>query len=208
LKSIVCLVTNPHAIEPPGLLSLREKQNFTVQDYCNLFFELMAILDSFGLILCSIAVENLPAQVGGVDRALQLNNSPAIHVKCFAQMANRVLASTGSTANFARIMDYLTDLQKLLRSPQATVQLGAKCPKSVRTRWFSLVDTLRFISKPLIGIRFAIGTLEAGLRAQVARFSPVRTAHDDHEKAEGSDGDQIFDEESRDIGEDSDSEST
>jgi hypothetical protein len=105
LKSIVCLVTNPHAIEPPVLLSLRENQIFTVQDYCNLFSERMAILDSFGLVLCSIAVDNLPAQVGGVDRALQLNNSPAIHVKCFAHIANRVLATTVSIPNFARIMD-------------------------------------------------------------------------------------------------------
>jgi hypothetical protein len=120
LKSIVCLVTNPHAIEPPVLRSLRENQNFTVQDYCNLFPELMAILDSFGLILCSIVVDSLPAQVGGIDRALQLNNSHAIHVKCFAHMANRVLATTLSTANFAWIMDYLADLQNLVGSPQAT----------------------------------------------------------------------------------------
>jgi hypothetical protein len=60
----------------------------------------------------------------------------------------------------------------------------------------------------LHGTRFAIGPMEARLRAQVARFSPVRTAHDDHENAEGSDGDQISDEESSDIGDDSDSEST
>jgi hypothetical protein len=90
LKSIVCLVTNPHAIEPPILLSLRESPHFTAHDYCNLFSELMAILDSFGVILCSIAVDNLPAHVGEVDRALQLNNSLAIHVKSSAHMANGV----------------------------------------------------------------------------------------------------------------------
>jgi hypothetical protein len=117
LKSIVCLVTNPHAIEPDVLLSLREDQNFTVHDYCNRFSELMAILDSFGRILCSIAVDNLPAQVRGIDRALRLNNSPAIHVKCFAHMANRFLATAVSTANFVRILDSLADLQKLVRCP-------------------------------------------------------------------------------------------
>jgi hypothetical protein len=60
----------------------------------------------------------------------------------------------------------------------------------------------------LHGTRFAIGTMEARLRAQVAGFSAVRTAHDDQENAEGFDGDQITDEESSDIGDDSDSEST
>jgi hypothetical protein len=60
----------------------------------------------------------------------------------------------------------------------------------------------------LHGTRFAIGTIEARLRGQVAGFSPVRTAHDDHENADGSDSDQISDEESSDIGDDSDSEST
>jgi hypothetical protein len=82
----------------------------------------MRIMASYGLILCSIGGDNSPAQVGGIDRALQLNNSPAIHAKCFADMANRVLATPVSTANFARIMDYLADLEQLLRSSQATAQ--------------------------------------------------------------------------------------
>jgi hypothetical protein len=60
----------------------------------------------------------------------------------------------------------------------------------------------------LHGTRFAIGTIEARLRGQVAGFSPVRTAHDDHENADGSDGDPNSDEESSDIGDDSNSEST
>jgi hypothetical protein len=45
----------------------------------------------------------------------------------------------------------------------------------------------------LHGPRFAIGTMEGRLRTQAASFSPVRTAHGDHENAEGSDGDQIAD---------------
>jgi hypothetical protein len=84
----------------------------------------MEIMDSFGLILCSIAVDNLPAQFAPVDRALQLNHFPAIPVKWCAHLANHVLATTVSTANFARIMDYLAGFQKLLRSPQAAAQLS------------------------------------------------------------------------------------
>jgi hypothetical protein len=46
------------------------------------------------------------------------------------------------------------------------------------------------------------------LRAYVEGFSPVQIAHDDHENVEGSDGDQNSDEESSDIGDESDSERT
>jgi hypothetical protein len=99
------------------------------------------------MVLCSIVVETLLVQVRGLDRALQMSDSRVIHVKCFAHLANLVLASTVSTPNFSRIMDCLVDLQKLLRSPPATEQLGVKCLKFVRTRRFHMVDTLQFISK-------------------------------------------------------------
>jgi hypothetical protein len=83
-------LTNPHASEPPVLLALRENQNFTIEDYCDLFCELIAIVNSFGMVLCSIVVDNLPVQVTRLDRALQVNDSPVIHVKCFAETLNLV----------------------------------------------------------------------------------------------------------------------
>jgi hypothetical protein len=43
---------------------------------------------------------------------------------------------------------------------------------------------------------------------ELTGFSPVRPAHNDHENAEDSDGDQISNEESSDIGDDSASERT
>jgi hypothetical protein len=76
--------------------------------------------------------------------------------------------------------------------------------ESAAERVLSMAKNIAGLHRP----RVAIGTMEARLRAQIAGFSPVRTAHDDHENAEGSDGDQISDEQSSDIGEDSDSEST
>jgi hypothetical protein len=128
LKSKPSLLSNPHASEQPVFLVLRENRNFTVQDYYQRFRKLMAIVDSSGMVLCSIAVDNLLVQVSGLERVLQMSGSPAIHLKCFAQMANLVLASTVSTPNFSPIMNYLADLQKLVRSPLATAQLGIKCP--------------------------------------------------------------------------------
>jgi hypothetical protein len=54
----------------------------------------MAIVRSFGLVLCPITVNNLLAQIGELKPALRLNDSPAIHVKYFADTANRVLTTT------------------------------------------------------------------------------------------------------------------
>jgi hypothetical protein len=105
MKSIPCLLTNPHVAEQPVLLALRENRNFTIQDYCDLFCELIAIVDSFGMVLCLNVVDNLLVQVSGLDRALQVSDCPVIHVKHFAHMANLVLGSTVSMPNFSPIMD-------------------------------------------------------------------------------------------------------
>jgi hypothetical protein len=46
-------------------------------------------------------------------------------------MANCVLATTVSIPKFATTMNYHTNLQQVLRSPQTTAQLGVKCPKFI-----------------------------------------------------------------------------
>jgi hypothetical protein len=73
----------------------------------------MGIVDSFGLVRYSIAVDNSSGQAAILDRALQLNNSSAIRVKRFAHMAIRVLTTSVSTLNLARIMDYLQTSKSL-----------------------------------------------------------------------------------------------
>jgi hypothetical protein len=46
LKSIPCIVTNPHASERPPLLALRENRHFAIQNYCDQSSELIAIGNS------------------------------------------------------------------------------------------------------------------------------------------------------------------
>jgi hypothetical protein len=99
-----------------------------IRDHYERFCGLMAIADSFGMVLRSIAVDNLPVQVSGLQGALQMSGSPAIHMKCFTYIVSLVLASTVSTSNFSRIMNHLADLQQLPRPPLATAQLGIKSP--------------------------------------------------------------------------------
>jgi hypothetical protein len=61
LNSIPGLFTNRQARESHMLLALRDNINATIHDDCQLFSELMTIMDSFDFVLYSIAVNNLPA---------------------------------------------------------------------------------------------------------------------------------------------------
>jgi hypothetical protein len=77
-----------------------------MQDYCDRFHELIAIVNPFEMVLCSIVVGSLPVKVSGLDRALQMTHSHVIHVTCFVNMVNLVSASTVSMPNFSGIMDH------------------------------------------------------------------------------------------------------
>jgi hypothetical protein len=61
LNSILCLFIDRQERKPLILLALRDNINATIHDDCQLFSELMTIMDSFGFVLCSVAVDNLPA---------------------------------------------------------------------------------------------------------------------------------------------------
>jgi hypothetical protein len=46
LKTIPCLLTNPHCLSSPRLLDLRENRNFNMQDYAELLGDLVHRVDS------------------------------------------------------------------------------------------------------------------------------------------------------------------
>jgi hypothetical protein len=117
----------------------------TKDDYANLFGDLVNRAESEHLTVCSIIVDNLAAQSVGLDSWLASSNSPIIHVKCFAHMANLVIANTLEEGNFALVMERVTVIQSFLRKPKAVAAIGKKCPAFVRTRWCYMVDTLAFI---------------------------------------------------------------
>jgi hypothetical protein len=60
LKSIVCVLTNPHYPIPPVLLALRENTHFKGDDYCSLFVELLSSIES-SIIICAVVVDNVLA---------------------------------------------------------------------------------------------------------------------------------------------------
>jgi hypothetical protein len=97
LRTIPCLLTNPYHMDEPALLSLRQNEIFTKPDYARLFEELIEIVQSSGLILCSVVIDNLAAQSSGLDETLLNTASPVIHIHCFAHMATPHLTSYGES---------------------------------------------------------------------------------------------------------------
>jgi hypothetical protein len=162
LKTIPCLLTNPFHLKSPVLLALRENQNFTKHDYACLFHELIAMVQTSGLILCSVVIDNLRAQSAGLDETLLSLLSPVIHIRCFAHMTNLVLQNSLSMPHFSRVMTILEEVQSLLRSPSASAAIGRRCPRFVRTRWFYMVETLGFIVRHIDAITCYLTAHESG----------------------------------------------
>jgi hypothetical protein len=70
LKSVVCLLSNPHSVDPPVLLELYENLDASKSAYQELFMTLFAEIASKDLILCSVIIDNLPAQSYGLDTSV------------------------------------------------------------------------------------------------------------------------------------------
>jgi hypothetical protein len=170
LKTIPCLLANPHKLDSPVLLSLRENTNFTKEQYSELFAELILTVESYNLVVCGIVIDNLPAQSGGLDDLLSRANSPIVHIKCFAHMANLVLANCLSEPPLARVMFLLTEMQSLLRTPEAAAEVGGRCPRFIRTRWFYMVDTLQFICERVDAITGFLATHRSMFRGIPTEF--------------------------------------
>jgi hypothetical protein len=130
MKTILCLISNFFSPHPPVLLIVRKNTNSTAEHYRELFMELITIVDSAGLLPCSLIINNLLAQSSELEIIMRDNNLPVIQIKYFTHMADLVLANTVLTGNFARIMRHHTELQNLLQSSSVREVIGKKCPGS------------------------------------------------------------------------------
>jgi hypothetical protein len=93
MTMIPCPITNPFGPDPSGMLILHENANFTAEPYRELFTVFIRVIDLAAIISCSVIIDNLPAQSLGLEALLRDSDSPVIHIKCFAHMANVALAN-------------------------------------------------------------------------------------------------------------------
>jgi hypothetical protein len=86
LKSIPCLLTNPHASKPPDFFALRVKKISQDSIIASCFLDPRQLWTRLPLY-CVQAHGYLPVQLAGLGRALSLNKFFAIHVTDFARIA-------------------------------------------------------------------------------------------------------------------------
>jgi hypothetical protein len=138
LKTIACLLSNPHYPSQTVVFALRENTNFTIDAYATLFAELSSCLEEYPIVICSVISDHLFAQSHVFDRVL--DQSVILHVKCFTQMINLVFVNAMTNAYFAEILDEMRQAQWIFRLQPAADAIGCQCPKFVRTRWFFMMD--------------------------------------------------------------------
>jgi hypothetical protein len=82
-------------------------------------------------------MDYLSVQPSGLEALFTDSDSAMIHIKCFADLGNVVLANIVSTGNLARIMGLLTELQNLLRSRSLRQAIGKKYPRFIELNSFA-----------------------------------------------------------------------
>jgi hypothetical protein len=134
--------------------------------YGELFQESMQTVESYGLTLCAIVIENIPAQSSGLDDTLSVTNYPAIHVKCFAHMVNLIMGNCRSKPHFASVMEILIETSSLLRTPGAITAIG---------RRLYMVNTLEFICSHVDVITGCLTDHESTLNGIPSEFLSVHS---------------------------------
>ena len=148
-KTVIhALLTNPHHQSFPMVLKICENDHFNAESYYLLFNALCEECIAQELIVCGVIIDNLRAQVRGLEEMLEtFKDDPykasVIYVPCFAHMTSLVFIHTiKKSSYFARIVNDIKSLANILRRPAAREELVETCEAICETRWLYIVDTL------------------------------------------------------------------
>jgi hypothetical protein len=149
IKAIPCLLTNTFYTGPPLLFDLRTNTNFTKNDY--IAISVILVIKLKPLESSHVHLPLIIYRRNHLDSMSSpaLNNPAIFHVKCFAHMANLVLATAMKSHHLECVFVILNEIQDTLRTEDTKTMIRVRCAKLVRTRWFYMVDTLAFILKKI-----------------------------------------------------------
>ena len=140
------LAGNPYEDGLPILFDLQEDSHFDKAQYELAFQEQFEVASRDGITICSVIIDNLPAQVSGLLNCLDSPNPKiraVLYVPCFAHMSNLVFQKARKEISPLRDeIDRIESVIRFLRTPDAISQIGARCPKTVPTRWICIYDSL------------------------------------------------------------------
>ena len=148
-KTVIhALLTNPYNDSFPMVLQLIDNTNFTGDDYCLAFNILCEECFAHDLIVCGVIIDNLRAQVNGLQQFLEMfrqdpMKASILHIPCFAHMTNLVFVHAGKkSGTLSKIVKDIGGLVEVLRKPAAVRELGERCTSVCETRWLYIVDIL------------------------------------------------------------------
>ena len=148
-KCIQVLASNPHYSKMPVLFKIVSNNDFTKVDYEFLFNNLYEEASSLNLQICSVICDNLRAQNSGLKSFLNSINSQIqliSHIPCLAHMCNRIfLRSLEMIPDLKAHIDNILTVITLVRKNKLKSLFGKHCPTAIKTRWFYIIEPLRFI---------------------------------------------------------------
>jgi hypothetical protein len=146
--TVHALIGNPHYPNSMTHFDSFENRNYDSTDYESFFQGIVNKARGVTLEVCSVVIDNLPAQFLGLSDFLQtVSGKGIIHVPCFCHMTNLVFTYALKSQHFARWMIRIRGLVGEFRSDVACTFLGRRCPGLVETRWCYVVDCLHFLLK-------------------------------------------------------------
>ena len=154
MRIVHTVVANPFSEVPPIPIHATEKEgnDWCIEDYMSEISSVIAEMKSRGkLIPVAICHDRLRAQSVAIDRVLQQlrqgeepTDGLIVDVPCMNHLLNNAFSSS-CEGKFKKMISDVDQFANRLRTRQAILEIGTKCPVRCPTRWIYITDTLNYI---------------------------------------------------------------
>ena len=148
-KCVHAMLAHP-GIDDALPFEVYENHNFTQLDYMSFYNDVIKKTQNNNVQVSSVIVDQLPAQIKGLNLFIESSNSTAIKsiiiVPCICHLTSLMLSTSIHTN--ARINEIVKEIEQFtvtIRKPSVVKYLGSKCPKIIPTRWLYIVENLNYI---------------------------------------------------------------
>ena len=154
MRVVHTIIANPFSGVPPIPIHATEKEehDWCIEDYMTEISSVLTEMKSRGkLIPIAICHDRLRAQSVAIDRVLQQlrqGQEPidglVVDVPCMNHLLNNSFSSS-IDGRFQKMIAFVDDFADRLRTRDAVLHIGTKCPVRPPTRWIYITDTLSYI---------------------------------------------------------------
>ena len=148
-KCVHAMLAHP-GVDDSLPFEIYENHEFNGNDYFVFFSDILEKINQYKLYVASIIIDNLPAQMFGISKLIEISDSPflksIIIIPCLCHLTNLVFTTAVKKSSLIRkIINEIQCFVVQIRKPEAVKYLKLKCPKFISTRWLYIIDCLKFI---------------------------------------------------------------